>query len=337
MARCESTEGRYCKARRTEPGSGPILAPGLGDGSRSAREVRGGSGAAGPGRARGRGSGTGTGTCPELTAPRLGPPVRERCFTVAERLRPYVRVSPVCGARRTLGKRRFVPWGSGAMRAPGETRPPPGAVRAPAPFPPPGGQRRSPLAGSRLCGERSAFSAHLGPPPPGYPRCPEPCGTAGPALPSPAGGSRRRAPPEAAKTGSPVPSRRGRRAARGSGERLPLGSSRRLSARHHLRSDAPRPLRRCAAGLPDVQVLSALRPRHLGAAPTPRRGVSGRDRVPPSRGSPGGGVCPRDDQCSPLLRVPPQRPGQRILRRQPLIGRGEEVGRWTRGKGDVAF
>lgn len=56
MARCESTEGRYCKARRTEPGSGPILAPGLGDGSRSAREVRGGSGAAGPGRARGRGA-----------------------------------------------------------------------------------------------------------------------------------------------------------------------------------------------------------------------------------------------------------------------------------------
>ena len=110
MARCESTEGRYCKARRTEPGSGPILAPGLGDGSRSAREVRGGSGAAGPGRARGRGSGTGTGTCPELTAPRLGPPVRERCFTVAERLRPYVRVSPVCRAKRTLGKRRFVPW-----------------------------------------------------------------------------------------------------------------------------------------------------------------------------------------------------------------------------------
>lgn len=192
------------------------------------------------------------------------------------------------------------------MRAPGETRP--------APFLLPGRQLRSPLAGSGVCGERRApRSARTSGRRPWGTRVAQ--NRAGPALPSPAGGSRRRAPPVAAKTGTPVPSRPAAEPPEGpvSGCRWGLQGGFQLGITCGLRSGVPRPLRRCAAGLPDMQVLSAPRPRHLGAAPMALRGVPGRDRVPPSRGSPGGGGCPRDARCPPLLPVPPQHPAAHPL------------------------
>lgn len=68
MARCESTEGRYCKARRTEPGPDPSLRPGWG--TAPALRERFGAGAALRGRAVLGGGGAAPVPAPARSSPR---------------------------------------------------------------------------------------------------------------------------------------------------------------------------------------------------------------------------------------------------------------------------